>query len=52
MVLDLDDAPVGVCDPEVDYGIDARRDVIAGNYVLGWDVHGYGSKVYLDHLVH
>jgi hypothetical protein len=52
MVLDLYNALVWVCDAEVDYGVDAGKDVIAGYNVLGRDVHGQGSKVYLDHPVH
>ena len=35
VVLDLDDAPVGIDDPEVDNGVDAGGDVVAGNDVLG-----------------
>src|ERR671921_643334 len=51
VVFDLDDAPVWVCDPEVDYGVDPGGDVIAGYDVLGRDVHGHGPQVYLDHPV-
>src|SRR5918994_4108414 len=52
VVLDLYYALVGVCDPEVDNGVDAGGDVVAGYDILGRDVHGDGPKVYLDHPVH
>ena len=52
VVLDLDDAPVGVHHAEVDHGVDAGGDVVAGYDVLWGDVHGYGPQVYLDHPVH
>src|SRR5215211_9351480 len=52
VILDLDDAPVGVDYSEVDDGIDPGRDVVAGYDVLGRDVHSYGPQVYLDHPVH
>src|SRR5215218_11337890 len=51
MVFNLDYALVGIDDAEVDYGVDAGRDVVTGNDVLGRDVHGYGPQVYLDHPV-
>jgi hypothetical protein len=51
VVLDLDYALVGVCNPEVDYGVDPGRDIVAGYDVLGRDVHGHGPQVYLDHPV-
>src|SRR5918992_4590493 len=51
MILYLDYAPVGVYDPEVDYGVNPGRDIVAGNDVLGRDDHGHGPKVYLDHPV-
>ena len=51
MVLHLDDAPVGIDHPEVDDGVYPRGDVVAGYDVLGWDVHGYGPEVDLDHPV-
>src|SRR5215207_5378112 len=52
MVLDLKDALVGIDHPEVDHGVNPGGDVIAGDDVLGWDVHGDGPEVHLDHLVH
>ncbi len=51
-VLDLDDALVRVHDPEVDYGVDPRRYVIAGYYVLRRHVHRNRSEVHFDHLVY
>src|SRR5829696_10496975 len=51
MVFDLDNALVGIDYSEVDNGVYTGRDVVAGNDVLGRDVHGDGPKVYLDHPV-
>src|SRR4028119_648107 len=52
MVLDLDDALVGVHHPEVDHRGYAGWDVVAGDDLLGRHLHGDGPEVYLDHPVH
>src|SRR5215217_1859896 len=51
-VLDLDDALVGIHNPEVDNGGHASRHVVAGYDVLGRHVHRDRSQVHLDHPVH
>src|SRR5215217_119993 len=51
VVLYLEDALVWVNDPEVDHGVHAGGDVVAGDDVLRRYVHGDGSEVYLDHVI-
>src|SRR5215217_6804856 len=52
VVLDLQDALVGVDHPEVDDGSNAGGYVVAGDDLLGGHLHGDGPEVYLDHPVH
>src|SRR5918995_2331952 len=52
MVLYLDDALVRVHHPEVDHCGYARGDVVAGDEILGRDVHGDGPQANLNHPVH
>ena len=52
MVLDLEDALVGVHHPEVDDGGHSGGDVVAGDDLLRRHLHGDGPQVYLDHPVH
>src|SRR5829696_7234472 len=52
VVLHLEDALVGVHNPEVDDSGHTGGNVVAGDDLLGRHLHGDGPQVYLDHPVH
>src|SRR5665811_2388859 len=51
-ILDLDDCLGRLHHPEVDDGVDLGGYVVAGDYLLGRNVHGDDSLVYFDHAVY
>ena len=51
VVGDLDDGLDGVDDAEGDDGVDLEGDVVAGDDVLGWDLHGLLTEGDADDLV-
>ncbi len=51
IVGDLDDGLGGIDDAEHDDGVDLEGNVVAGDDVLRWDLHGLLPEAHADDLV-